>query len=234
MGKILRQQRRGKGSIRYRSLSHNYLGKINYDFIPKEAKSGIVKDILDAPGRHVPIAKVQFNKKNVLHLPSQGLEIGDIINFENPEKGNILEISKIPEGSNLFNIELNPGDGGRLCRSSGTFATLITKGKNKSVILMPSKKKKTISSRCCATLGIVAGSGRTDKPFRKAGLKHHAMKSFGKYYPMTSATAKNALDHPFGGSNLGKHKTVSRHMPPGKKVGSISARRMGRKKKSKW
>jgi large subunit ribosomal protein L2 len=233
MGKNLRQQRRGKGSIRYRSPSHNYIGKVSYDFIPAGAKSGIVKDIVDAPGRYLPLAKVEFGGRNVLHIPSKGLEIGTVIDFETPEKGNILELGKIPEGSSIFNIELHPGDGGRLCRSSGSFATLVTKETEKCIVLLPSKAKKTLSSRCRATIGTAAGSGRPTKPFRKAGVKHYAMKSMGRYYPMTSGVAKNAVDHPFGGSNLGKHKSVSRHMPPGKKVGSISPRRMGKRKRKK-
>jgi large subunit ribosomal protein L2 len=231
MGKNLRQQRRGKGSPVYRSPGHRYLGSVSYEFIPADAKFGVVKDVLDAPGRHTPIAIVEYNGRTVLQIPARGMRIGQKVDFETPEEGNILELGKIPEGSSVFNLELHPRDGGRLCRSSGSFATVVTKEKDRCVVLMPSKNKKTLSARCRATIGIAAGGGRNDMPFRKAGLKHYAMKSFGRYYPIVSGRSKNAVDHPFGGSNLGKHKTVSRDMPPGKKVGSISPRRMGKKKR---
>ena len=231
MGKNLRQQGRGKGSPRYRSPGHRYLGAVSYSFIPFGSKFGVVKDIVDAPGRHVPLAEVEYSGKKVLQIPSRGMKVGQIVNFENPEEGNILELGKIPEGSSIFNIELHPGDGGTLCRSSGASATLVTKENNKCVVMLPSKNKKTLPFGCRATIGAAAGSGRGDKPFRKAGLKHYAMKSMNRYYPTVRGRAKNAVDHPFGGSNMGKHKTVSRHMPPGKKVGSISPRRTGRKKR---
>lgn len=233
MGKNLRQQRRGKGSPRYRSPGHRYRGRVSYDFIPHDAKDGIVKDIVDAPGRYVPLAKVEFSGKTVLQIPSRGMRVGQIVNFENPDEGNILELGKIPEGSSIFNIELHPGDGGTLCRSSGASATLVTKENDKCVVLLPSKNKKTLSSACRATIGVASGSGRGDKPFRKAGLKHYAMKGMNRYYPTVRGRAKNAVDHPFGGSNLGKHKTVSRNAPPGKKVGSVSPRRMGKRKREK-
>ena len=70
------------------------------------------------------------------------------------------------------------------------------------------------------------------KPFMKAGTKYHIMKSLGKLYPKGSGVAMNAVDHPFGGSaSPGKHKTVARDAPPGKKVGNIAAKRMGKTKR---
>ncbi len=233
MGKNLRQQARGKGSPRYRSPGHRYMGDVSYSYIPAEAKEGIVVSISDAPGRTTPLAAIDFGGKKVLQIPGEGMKVGQKINVETEAKeGGILELGKIPEGSKIYNIELRPGDGGRLCRSSGSFATLITKEAGRIVVLMPSKKKKILPARCKATVGTAAGGGRIEKPFRKAGLKYHAMRSMGRLYPRVSGVAMNPVDHPFGGSTKpGKHKTVSRHMPPGKKVGSISASRMGKKKR---
>jgi len=84
-----------------------------------------------------------------------------------------------------------------------------------------------------ATIGIVAGGGRTDKPFVKAGNRWHAMRARGKLYPITSAVAKNAVDHPFGsgrGRHMGKPSVPPRFAPPGRKVGQIHAKRTGRKR----
>ena len=78
----------------------------------------------------------------------------------------------------------------------------------------------------------MAAGGRKDKPFRKAGTKFYAMRTLNRMWPRVKGVAMNPVDHPFGGKTKpGKAKTVSRNMPPGKKVGSISARRMGKRKR---
>src|SRR3989304_3074967 len=230
MGKNLIQQRRGRGTPRYKSPGHRFLGKVSYTFIPQN-KNGIVADIVDAPGRHAPVAVVDFSGKKVLHLAAEGMHVGQEINFSSLTDGNILELEKIPEGSKVCNIELHPGDGGKMCRSSGTFATLLTKEAKNIILLMPSNEKKVISSKCRATFGSIAGSGRVEKPFMKAGKKFYAVRTPNRLWPRGRGVAMNAVDHPFGGQTRpGKPKTVSRDMPPGKKVGSISPRRTGRKK----
>jgi large subunit ribosomal protein L2 len=219
MGKNLRQQRRGRGTPRYRVPSFRYLGKISYSDMPQT--EGQVIDIVHSPGHRIPAAVVEFSGKRKLMIPAEGTHVGQTIS-NSVDNGNVVELRN----------ELNPGDGGKLCRASGAFATVITKDENKCILLMPSKVKKTLSANCRATIGIVASGGRTEKPFMKAGTKHYSMKALGKLYPHVSGVSMNACNHPFGGQTRpGKPKTVSRHMPPGKKVGSISARRTGRKKK---
>src|SRR3989338_10404528 len=227
MGKNLRQQRRGKGNPRYRSPGHRYLGAVSY----RNVSSGTVIDIMHAPGRRSPLALVESKSQKDLFLATSGMQVGQEIRNDYGQ-GNVTELLGVPEGTKICNVELNPGDGGRLCRSPGTFAVLTTKDGGKCTLLMPSKKKKVVSSRCRATVGIVASSGRTEKPFMKAGTKHHAMKALGRMYPHTAGVSMNAVDHPFGGQTRpGKVKTVSRHMPPGKKVGSISPSRTGKRKR---
>lgn len=230
MGKNLRQQRRGKGSQRYRSPSHRFLGEVKYDDIEK--KEGVVIDIVDAPGRTIPLAIVDYPNGKELMIPPEGLSVGERVGYNIEMKnGAILKLADIPEGTKIYNIEIRPKDGGKLCRASGTFATLVTKGKDKAVIQLPTGILKTVSVECRATIGVVAGSGRPEKPFLKAGNRYYTMKAMGRYYPIVKGVSKNPVDHPFGGKTKpGKHKTVSRHMPPGKKVGSISPRRTGKKK----
>ncbi|MFC2143668.1 50S ribosomal protein L2 [Candidatus Aenigmatarchaeota archaeon] len=221
MGKLLIQQRRGKGSPRYRAPSHKFHGKSKYP--DRENKKGKIDDIIHAPGRKAPLMVTSFDKKEIKLVAGEGFEIGKDVN--------VKELKEIPEGTKIFNIEIRPGDGGRLCRTSGTFATIISKDEKRAVVLLPSKKKKTVPAKCRAIIGSVAGTGRTDLPFMKAGKKHHAARAAGKLYPRTSGVAMNSVDHPFGGTaKPGKHKSVSRHMPPGKKVGNIAPRRTGRKK----
>ena len=77
---------------------------------------------------------------------------------------------------------------------------------------------------------MVAGGGRTDKPFLKAGNKHHYIKSKAKKWPVVRGVAMNAVSHPYGGgAKQSPHKstTTSRNAPPGRKVGQIAARRTG-------
>jgi large subunit ribosomal protein L2 len=97
---------------------------------------------------------------------------------------------------------------------------------------MPSGVLKWFNPKCRATVGIVAGGGRVDRPFLKAGKKYHKMKARAAKYPRVSGVAMNAIDHPFGGGNRkhpGRPTTVSRNAPPGRKVGQIAARRTGKR-----
>lgn len=215
MGKNLRQQRRGKGTPRYRA---SYKYPIDYDL-----KEGTVVDIIHSTGRKSPIAVIKSEGRKFFQLASKGMKI--------EERTKVAELGSIQEGTKIHNIEIRPGSGGRICRSPGTSATIIAKEKDRCVILLPSKVKKILSAKCKAVIGEVSGSGRIEKPFRKAGSRFYAMRALGKLYPRTSGVAMNPVDHPFGGKTKpGKHKTVSRHMPPGKKVGSISPRRVGKRK----
>ena len=93
-----------------------------------------------------------------------------------------------------------------------------------------SKKTKWINSQCLCTVGVVAGGGRTDKPFLKAGNKHYYIRSKAKKWPIVRGVTMNACSHPYGGgAKQSPHKstTTSRNAPPGRKVGQIAARRTG-------
>ena len=149
------------------------------------------------------------------------------------EIGNVLPLQNIPEGALVFNIELKPGDGGKFVRSSGTFARVLSQLKEGVVIQLPSKKKKTFHPECRASLGVIAGGGRKDKPMLKAGKKFFAMKAKNKLWPKVSGNAQNAVDHPFGTSRSqrkSKARPAPHNAPPGRKVGMIRPRHTGRNK----
>ena len=132
----------------------------------------------------------------------------------------------------MYNIELDQGDGGKLVRAGGSNATVVSHDKQKTVIQLPSGAFKTIDSKCKATIGVVAGGGRKDKPFLKAGKKHYAYRTRGKQYPTVRGVAMCAVSHPHGGGghqHVGGPSTVKRSAPPGRKVGNIAAKRTGRK-----
>jgi large subunit ribosomal protein L2 len=234
MGKRIIQQRRGKGSHTYKANTHKGQGKVSH---PWGEQKGKVIDIEHDPARTAPVARVSFGEgedATVEHiLAPEGIGVGDEIQIsrEAPlEAGNTLPLREIPEGVPIHNIEITPGDGGKIGRASGTYAFIVMHTEDKTTVQLPSKELKDFNPDCRASIGQVSGAGRTEKEYRKAGEKHHHAKARGKLYPRTSAVAMNATDHPFGGSaKPGKPKTISRHSAAGKKVGSISASRTGTK-----
>lgn len=237
MGKNLIQQKRGKGSPTYRAPSFRYKGRAAYGGYSKETVNGEVREIIHCPGHSAPLVRVKYeNGEEVLLQAPDGIKLGSSV--ANGEEvpimiGNILPLRNIPEGASVYNIEGSPGDGGKFVRSSGTFAKVLSKMKDRVVLLLPSKKEREFNPECRATIGMIAGAGRTEKPFLKAGFKYHAMRARNRFWPRTAGLAMNAVSHPFGGRSTcakGKASTVSRDAPPGAKVGKIAARRTGRKK----
>ncbi len=236
MGKRLIQQRRGRTKSKFNSPSHRFKGKIKYSQKFEETE-GVIIDILHDPGRTAPIANVKLkNNKIISILAPEGIKNGDRIKFTDKKNeivaGYVLPIGKIPEGAPIYNIELSPGDGGKLVRAGGSTASVVSHDKTNTVIQLPSGQFKTIESTCRAAIGIAAGGGRKDKPFLKAGNKYYSYKKRGKQYPVVRGVAMCAVSHPHGGGghqHVGKPSTVKRGASPGRKVGSLAAKRTGRK-----
>jgi len=236
MGKKLIQQRRGRVKGRYNVPSHRFKGDIKY-VKEKDNIEGTVKEILHDPGRSAPLAAVKLNtNKEILFLAPEGIKVGDTIKFTDDKTdvsiGNVLPLGVIPEGAPVYNIELSPGDGGKLVRAGGSTAIVVAHEKEKTVLQLPSGQFKTIASECRATIGVAAGGGRKDKPFLKAGKKYHAYKTRGRQYPVVRGVAMNPVAHPHGGGShqhVGKPSSIRRGSPPGTKVGNISSKRTGRK-----
>ena len=231
MGKTLIQQARGKGSPTYKSPSFNYKGAA---LLPTKHKAAEVVSLLTCRGHSAPLAEIKFeNNKKGLIIASEGLQVGAKIAFgeeAKPVPGNTLHLKDLSEGIPLYNIEGVPGDGGKFVRSSGTFARIVSKSKNKIIVLLPSKKQKAFHPDCRATIGVVAGGGRKEKPLVKAGSAFYKMRAKNKLYPKIRGAAQNAVDHPFGNkrtSRKSKARPVPRNAPPGRKVGYIRPKRTG-------
>jgi large subunit ribosomal protein L2 len=233
MGKRIIPRARGKGGPRYRVPSHKYAGRVEYN-LSRNNTIGLVVDIIHDPGRNSPVAVVEFpDKSKRLQIAPEGLKVGDVINYWSGfSLGSVSPLNEIPGGTKIFGIETFPGSGPKICRSSGSFATVIGKVKDKIRVMFSSGKIKEIDNKCLATIGIPAGGGRKEKPWVKAGKKVYAMQVRGKLYPRSRGVVMNPVDHPFGGKTKpGTPKSISRHAPPGRKVGAISPRRMGKRKK---
>ncbi|MEM2911223.1 MAG: 50S ribosomal protein L2 [Candidatus Bathyarchaeia archaeon] len=241
MGKRIRVQRRGRGGPTFRAATQKRVAPARYPSNTKDISNilmkGVIEEILHEPGRGAPLALVRFeNGETCYTIVPEGVHLGQQIQMGGKsqiEAGNILPVGKIPEGTMICNIELKPGDGGKIAKSSGAYATIVTHTAQGTMIRLPSGKTKYLSDSCRATIGVVSGAGRTEKPFLKAGPKFHLMRAKGHKYPRTRGKAMVAAVHPYGSSKRSARKvtTVSRHAPPGKKVGLIAARGAGRKRK---
>lgn len=241
MGKRIRVQRRGRGGPTFRAATQKRVAPARYppktQDISDTLMKGIVEEILHEPGRGAPLALIRFeNGETCYTVVPEGVYVGQQIQMGGKaqvEVGNILPLGKIPEGTIVCNIELKPGDGGKIAKSSGAYATVVAHTAQGTMIRLPSGKTKYISDGCRATIGVVSGAGRTEKPFLKAGPRFHLMRARGRKYPRTRGKAMVAAVHPYGSSKRSARKvtTVSRNAPPGKKVGLIAARGAGRKKK---
>ncbi|MFX1251524.1 MAG: 50S ribosomal protein L2 [Promethearchaeota archaeon] len=240
MGKKLLVQRRGRGTMVFKAAGHKRIAPARYPALDAETRKLpvqeiIVLDLLHEPGRGLPLAKLQYEGQySIFVLPAvEGLEVGEKLQQgENASLkiGNILPIGKIPDGMWCCNVELQPGDGGALARSSGTHVTVTGHRDDLTIISLPSGKTKTIKSACLATIGVVAAGGRTERPFVKAGVKYGWKRAKGHKWPKVRGVAMNVHSHPHGGGahqRPGRPTTVSRHSPPGRKVGLIAARRTG-------
>ncbi|MBS3066364.1 50S ribosomal protein L2 [Candidatus Pacearchaeota archaeon] len=234
MGKRIISQARGHGGPRYRVRKKAFLHKIQYPMLNGE---GEVLKFVHSGGHSAPLLKIRINNEIFFNPSAEGMYEGQKVSIGKENGvGSIVKLKDVPTKTEVYNIEINPGDGGKLIRTAGSFATIVKKTKDKVTLLLPSKKEKDFSGDCRASIGIIAGSGRIDKPVMKAGRMFYIKKTKSKLWPRTSAVKMNAIDHPFG-SGRGKNlthgnlgKIPKRNAPPGAKVGSIRARRTGKRK----
>ena len=236
-------RKRGRGYHRTTAHSHRSKSEACYraiDISEKESSlRGVITGFDDDPGKTCITMRVMFeNGENYDYLAPEGLAIGDHINEGVKAAlkiGNIKPLSELPEGTPIFNIEQAPGDGGRMVRASGGAGYIVSKNDGEVMVKLPSKAVRKFLSTCRATIGMLAGGGRPEKPLVKAGAGKMKANARGHYYPIVRGVAMNPVDHPHGGCqhHAGKATTVSRNAPPGAKVGHIAARQTGRRKKLK-
>jgi len=232
MGKRITSQARGRGGPAFKVRKRAYRYKLSYLPLDISGTASVLK-IINSSAHSAPILKIMIDKKIFFIPASQGIYEGQEIEIsgEKMENGNIDSLKNIPLGTRIFNIEKNPGDGGKMKRSSGVFSTVLKKDAGKVVIGITNKKEITLHENCRATIGVVAGQGRKTKPVVKAGKMHHMMEAKGRKWHRTSAVKVNAIDHPFGGGRGKriKSKIAKRNSPPGRKVGHIRPSRTGKK-----
>jgi len=237
MGHRIISQNRGRGGPNYRVPSHRYKAALKHRrHAPEETVKGTVVAIEHDPARSAPIAKLRFEDgaEQYVVVP-EGIAVGDEMAYGRDadiKVGSTLPLDAIPEGLPVCNVEARPNDGGKFIRASGTYGIVVAHEAERTGVQMPSGTIKWFNPKCRATIGVVAGGGRLDKPIVKAGKKYHKMRNTASNWPRVRGVAMNVIDHPFGGGghqHTGRPKTVARGAPPGRKVGSIAARRTGKR-----
>ncbi len=233
MGKRIRAQRKGS-SPRYRVNSHRFPGRNRLPNIRDEMVE--VTELIHSPVHTAPLARVKRESgEESLIVATEGISVGQNLAFGDNvtlRPGNVTTIGNIPEGTPVNNLELRPGDGGKVARSGGASCVVESRMEGGRIrVRLPSGKTKDLPEKCRATIGVLAGHGRSEKPLMKAGAAHYKAKARGKQYPKVSGVAMNPVDHPHGGGNhqaVHGPNSVARGAPPGSKVGHIAPSRTGR------
>ena len=109
---------------------------------------------------------------------------------------NILALEAIPDGTLICNIEKNVGDGGKLIKSAGSSALVFAHSTGGVTIKFPSGKFMTTNPKCKAMIGVIAGAGRMEKPFLKAGNRAKYMQAHGRLYPTVRGIAQAEFTTP--------------------------------------
>ena len=161
------------------------------------------------------------------------VESGDSVE---PKVGNAMPLKNIPQGMDVHNIEMNVGQGGKLVRSAGAAARLLSRGEQWAIIVLPSGEMREVRSACRATIGQVGNVEHQNLRWGKAGRMRHRGRR-----PRVRGTAMNPVAHPLGGgegrSGGGRHPCSptgvlakgSRTRP----LTKVSNRRILRRRKSK-
>ncbi len=150
------------------------------------------------PNRSARIALVNYRdgEKRYILAPL-GLKVGDVIESgptADIKNGNCLPIKNIPVGTVIHNIELRPGQGGKLVRSAGGSAQLMAKEGEYAQVRMPSGEVRKIQIVCRATIGQLGNIEHENEIVGKAGRQRHRGKR-----PSVRGIAMNPVDHPHGG-----------------------------------
>jgi large subunit ribosomal protein L2 len=150
------------------------------------------------PNRTAFIALLHYadGEKRYIIAP-QGLQVGTTVLSGDaiaPEVGNALMMKNMPLGTNVHNVEMQPGQGGKLVRSAGSSAQLTNKEEKYAVLKMPSGELRKVLINCYATVGVVSNSDHSLESVGKAGRNR-----WKGIRPRTRGVAMNPVDHPMGG-----------------------------------
>ena len=218
-GRVTARHRGGGAKRRYREI----------DF--KRRKDGVpakVATIEYDPNRTTHIALLHYvdGAKSYVLAP-QGVKVGDQVESGDQadiRPGNALALRSIPTGTIVHNVELVPGQGGKLGRSAGTAIQVVAREGAMVTLRLPSSEMRMVRADCRATVGALSNSEHQNVTIGKAGRSRHLGKR-----PQTRGIAMNPVDHPHGGGEA--HKTPGGHpvTPWGKPTLGYRTRKKGKR-----
>jgi large subunit ribosomal protein L2 len=218
-GRVTARHRGGGAKRRYRQI----------DF--KRTKDGVpakVASIEYDPNRSASIALLNYadGEKRYILAP-QGLRIGaEVVSGVGADiaPGNSLPLGRIPTGTVVHNVELIPGQGGKLGRSAGTAIQVVAKEGQMVSLRLPSSEVRMVRGECRATVGTLSNAEHQNVKIGKAGRNRHKGKR-----PQTRGVAMNPVDHPHGGGEA--HHTPGGHpvTPWGKPTLGYRTRKKGKR-----
>ena len=218
-GRVTSRHRGGGAKRRYRQI----------DF--KRTKDGVparVASIEYDPNRCANIALLNYadGEKRYILAP-QGLRVGaEVVSGDGADitPGNSLPLARIPTGTVVHNVELVPGQGGRLGRAAGTAIQVVAKEGAMVSLRLPSSEVRMVRGECRATVGTLSNAEHQNVKIGKAGRNRHKGKR-----PQTRGVAMNPVDHPHGGGEA--HHTPGGHpvTPWGKPTLGYRTRKKGKR-----
>jgi large subunit ribosomal protein L2 len=216
----------GRRAMRYIGGGHKQKYRVIDFKRDKKNIEGKVASIEYDPNRTAFIALVNYvdGDKRYIIAP-QGLQVGATVLSGNdvaPELGNALQMKHMPLGTNVHNIEMQPGQGGKLVRSAGTSAQLSNKEDKYAVLKMPSGELRKILINCYATVGVVSNSDHNLEMMGKAGRNR-----WRGIRPRNRGVAMNPVDHPMGGGE-GKASGGHPRSRTGKYAKGLKTRKRGK------
>jgi large subunit ribosomal protein L2 len=212
-GRITTRHKGGGAKKFYRIMNFNFKG------------DAVIEHIEYDPNRSARIARIKDTAGTYHYiLAANGMHVGQKIEAQEEapiEMGNRLPIKNIPVGSTIHAIEIKPGRGAQMVRSAGNGAQLMAKEGDYAQIKLPSGEVRKINLECSATLGTVGNEQHQNIKIGKAGRNRHLGKR-----PSVRGVVMNAVDHPHGGGDGGRHRMAKAPRTPwGQKTLGFKTRR---------
>ncbi len=202
-GRITTRHKGGGSRRQYRKISFGLPNNYN----------ATVEHIEYDPNRSARIARIKDTSgKYAYILASQGMRPGQTIVCGEDvaiDSGNRMTLKNIPIGSIIHAIELKPGRGAQLVRGAGTSAQLVAKDETHAQIKLPSGEVRIVALNCSASIGVIGNEQHQNVSIGKAGRNRHK-----GVRPSVRGVVMNAVDHPHGGGDGGRHRMAKAPRTP--------------------
>lgn len=228
---LLMPKRRGNGRNNQGRITTRHQGGgarkfyrvVNFKLAP--GTTAVIEHIEYDPNRSARIARIK-EENGTYHyvLAASGMRAGQALRSgeEAPiETGNRLPLKSIPVGSTIHAIELRPGRGAQVVRSAGIGAQLMAKEGEYAQVRLPSGEVRMFNQECTASIGVVGNEQHQNVKLGKAGRSRHLGRR-----PTVRGVVMNAVDHPHGGGDGGRHRMAKAPRTPwGQKTLGYKTRR---------